>query len=135
MQESVDHEMRKMVRKTLAQVFGFARESLFCEGDVANETGNGRERLELREAQDIGRLIDVSPVAVKNALMGVVGQDDRDFGGAGEPGLRLLQSLVDCRLGNDMKTVGPVAGLNFDSDSEGRPRTQEALSSWAVAPS
>ena len=89
----------------------------------------------MREAQDVGRLIDLSPVTVKNALMGVVGQDDRDFGDTGEVGLRLLQRFVDGGLGNGVETFGPLACLNIDSDFEGRPRTQEALSSLAVAPS
>jgi hypothetical protein len=67
--------------------------------------------------------------------MGVVGEDYRYFGGAGELGLRLPQRLVDGGLGNGVETFGPFACLNVDSDAEGRPRTQEALSSLAVAPS
>jgi hypothetical protein len=67
--------------------------------------------------------------------MGVVGEDDRDLGGTGEFSLRLLQRLQDGGFGNGVETFGPFARLNIDSDSEGRPRTQEALSSLAVAPS
>ena len=67
--------------------------------------------------------------------MGVIGEDDRNLGGAGELGLRLLQRFVDGGFSNSVETFGPFAGLNIDSDSEGRPRTQEALSSLAVAPS
>ena len=135
MQESVDHEMSKMLWKTLAQFLGFPVQSLFCQRDIADETGQRRERLELGKAQNIGRLVDLPPIAVKDALVRVVRQQNRDLGSADDAGLRLLQGLVDGGFRDAIQTVEPVAGFNVEGDFERGTRAQEALSSLAVAPS
>ena len=134
-QEAVDDEMGEMVGKALALVAGLTGQRFVRQRDVADEAGKRREGLELRKAQDIGRLVDPPPVAVEDALMGVVGQQDRDLGGAGERRPRPGEGDVDGALGEGAEALGPIAGLDGDLDLERRDGAQLALSSLAVAPS
>ncbi len=134
MQETVDDEVSKMIGKSLVQICGFANQRLVGERNIADKTGNRREGLELGEAQHVGRLVDLAPVAVEDALVGVVGEENGDLGGTGELGPGLLQGLADGAFGNWGEARRPVAGFDLDGDFE-RRGAQLALSSLAVAPS
>jgi hypothetical protein len=136
MQESVDHEMGKMSFKRDAHFGRLALQRLAGEGDVADEAGERREWLDLRETQHIGGLVDLPPVAVEDALVGIVGEDERDLTDAADPGAGLLQRLENSGFGDGLESVGPVFSLDDGCDFE-RPtaRTQLALSPLAVAPS
>lgn len=136
MQESVDHEMGKMLDKSDAEFSGFAPQRLVREGDVAQQAGDRREGSDLGKAQHVGRLVDLSPVAVEDALVGIVGQQDRHFSDARDFRPARLQGLADGTLGNGVEAVGPVAGLDGDGDGQRLAgRGQEALSALSVAPS
>jgi hypothetical protein len=113
----------------------FSHQGLAREADVSDETGKRRAGLDLGKAQDVGCLVDLAPVAIEDALMGVVGQEDRDFGGGAQPGAGLREGFEDGGFGDGVEAFGPVAGLDVDGDLERRDGAQLALSSLAVAPS
>lgn len=135
MQESVDYKVGEVMFESLAQISGFPLESLPREADIPHETGERGEGLKLGKAQHVGRLVDLAPVAVEDALMGIVGEQDRDLGGARELGARQGESLADRGFGDGIEPFRPVAGLDIEGDLERRDGAQLALSSLAVAPS
>ena len=136
MQESVDDKMGKMIGKFDPQIRRFALNGLAREGDVANQPGKRRKRLDLRETEDVGGLVDLPPVAVEDALGSVVGKDERHFADPAHLGAGLLQGLENSGFSDGIEAVGPVFGFDDCSDFERGPAGgQLALSSLAVAPS
>lgn len=132
----MDNEMREMIGERRSLFFRFPHQSFVGEGDVADESSDGRKGFELGEAQNVGRLVDLPPFAVEDTLVRVVGQEDRDLGDARDLGPRLLQCLADGGFGERFETIRPVAGFGRDRDRERRAGgAQRALSSLAVAPS
>jgi hypothetical protein len=136
MQEAVDDEMGKMLDKSDPLFLRFPRQRLQGEGDIADKALDRAEGFDLREAQDVGGLVDLPPLAVEDALVGIIGQQNRDLRDARDLCLGLFQRLPNRLFGDGLKPFGPVAGLNGDGDLERRRRgAQWDLSSLAVAPS
>src|SRR3954463_15462897 len=78
MQETVDRKMTEMMVERLLFVIGLFARRLVGDGDIAEHARRvvrcTRGRLQRRERQHIGRLVDAAPVAVQRANAGVVGQ-------------------------------------------------------------
>ena len=117
-QKSVDHEVGEVVFEgdSLLRRLGFYR--LAGKGDVTEEARYRAERLDLREAQDVGGLVDFAPIAVELALFGIAGEDDGDFGGASDFGPRLTQRFEDRGFGDGLEIAGPAFGVAKDGDLE-----------------
>lgn len=137
MQESVDHEVGEMGLERDALLFRLARKGFAGEGDIAQKPGHRAERLDLGEAQDVGGLVDLAPVAVELPLLSVASEDDSDLGGAGDLRLRLAQGFEDCGFGDRLTIVGPALGVAKDGDFErDLPlRAQRWFSAAFLAPS
>ena len=131
----MDDQMGEVVRKTLPLLGGLALKGLTGKDDVADQPLNGCKGIELGEAQDIGGLVDFPPIAIEDALMGIVGEHNGDLGGPDHlrtgPGEGVANRLFSKRI----KVFGPIARLDGDGDFERRAGRQRDLSSLAVAPS
>jgi hypothetical protein len=134
-QESVHHQMGEMVRKADVHPGRFALERLAGETEVADQPEERRERFDLRKTEDIGGFVDLPPLAVEDALVGIVGEQDRDFTDAGDLCARLVEGLEQGTLCQRLDILGPALGLDVERDLERRTLLQLALSPFAVAPS
>ena len=74
MQEAMDDEVGKMLDKSDPLLVGFPGQRFEGEGNVADEAFEGPEGFDLGETQYIGGFVDLPPLAVEDALVGIVGQ-------------------------------------------------------------
>lgn len=127
------HEVDEMVFEALAQLLRFALQRFPRQGDVAQYADNRGERLDLRERQHIGGLVDAPPLTVERPLLGVVGENDRELGNARDLGLGPLERRQRGPPGKRLDAVGPALG--FDRNGDFERWLQCALSDFSVAPS
>jgi hypothetical protein len=115
-QETMHRKMAEMMLERLLFLIGLLAHRLIGNRDVAEHAGRvvrsaRAGRLQRRERQHIGRLVDAAPVAVERANAGVVGQHDRQLG--------LADVLIDGLGGGRDRALDHGLGVGFISPASG----------------
>ena len=120
MEETVHHQMGEMVLKTLAQFERLALESLAGERNVTQDPNDRAEGFDLGEAQHIGGAVLAAPLLVQLVLLGIVGEQDREFGRALELGFGLREGFEYSALGQRIEILRPGFVVADNGDIERR---------------
>jgi hypothetical protein len=136
MQESVHHQMGEMIGEALAEFRRLTLHRLARQHDVAEQAGDRRLRLELREGEDVRRLVDAAPLPVELLLFGIVGEDDGDLRRARDSGARPGKGGPDGGFGKRRKAIWPAVDIDRKLYTQRLGGgAQSALSPFSVAPS
>lgn len=118
-QESMHNQVGEMVFEALVEIDGLARHGFARHDDIAQKAPDRRKRLDLREGQHIGGAVLAPPFAVEIALLGIVGQDDREFGGAADLRRGPGKGGQNGAFGKGLGRIGPGVIIAQDGNLEG----------------
>jgi hypothetical protein len=118
MQKSMDHKMGEVIVKADALLGRLALQRLAGEDDVAEQAGDRRHRLDPREGEHVGGLVDAAPGGVELLLLGIAGEDDAELGSAGDLRPRLPQRFENGGLGERFEAFRPAVVVACKRDLE-----------------
>ena len=98
--------------KADAHFLGFLRHRLARQRDIAEETRNRRERLDLREAQHVGGFVEAAPLPVELALLGIgLGLANPAAQAASLAGISRADSGMAAGISSTMRYLGGIVGI------------------------
>ena len=128
------HKMGEVICERNPLLGSFAFQGFAREGDVAQNTYDCAEGLDLGKAQHVCGTVLAAPFAIETLLLLVVGEEDREFGRALELGTRLAKRLQNGTLGQRIKILRPLVVIPDNGNVE-RRRSQRTTPSVAFSAS